>query len=754
MGVKARRIGNRVTVAVFCVLAILSYAPTPANAQISSCSVSLSPQTVGSGSDTTFTFSLYTNDGSPINWMQVTRPAGGYVSLESASASGWQADVGGDTITYTGGTVPSGYGISLSVETLVTNTPSGPVSWQVQASDNADGSNPTTCDGDTSFTIYQSQTQITISGLTTSDITTNSARISWDTDVASTSQVNYGPDNNYGSSSNADSNLVTTHSVVLTGLQPNTGYHFQVISTTPDGGSASSTDNTFLTTSPPPIEETPPPNSPVSQSNNGGSLSSFGVAIKSTPTSHVPPTISITTNLHLPFKQAPAINGVTSDPEAVAIIEYSTDGGHNWLPVDKAPTIGSKNTSFSFTPVGLEDGSYTVIARAIDVSGNSTSTPPATLVIDRLDPLIGGILLSLGPQILTPNQNGVIASMVDVDQKLTVSTVGGPTAIVVTAQSVTTGHSQTFTLTKLVDSQLWSGIISFANPGLYTLISNAVDGAGNKTSQALSTVNVANLARTIDQATHKPLINSIVTLYYREPDTQSWVVWDGASYGQTNPQKTDKQGDFKLFLPRGTYYLQANAPGYQTLVSSIFTTTQTEPLTATLALHTGGFSIGGLSLSLPDFSTQKINFVRQTEVSQGYQTSLIGQQAPDFSLNATDGSTVHTADLLGRPTLLTFGATWSPTMSEQLTALNNLQANHDLNVLPIAIQQNTGAVRAYTSIAGLNLRWLVDPDSTLSPSFGVSSLPTHYFIDRKGIIRHIYIGVLSQNQIEDTLSSL
>ncbi|HXH27156.1 MAG TPA: redoxin domain-containing protein [Candidatus Acidoferrum sp.] len=746
---------SRAGILACCVLVVASSWPMLANAQIGSCSISLSPQTVDTGSDTSFTFSLYTTDGSPIEWMQVTRPAGGYVSLESASASGWQTDVGSDSATFSGGNVQSGYGIGLSVEALASNTAAGPLTWQVQISDSPDGANPTTCDGDTSFSIVQSQTQITISSLSTTNITSASATISWTTDAAATSEINYGLDSSYGSSTSTDNNLVTRHSIALSGLQADTGYHFQVVSTTPDGGSATSTDNTFLTASPPAVVVTPPTNPTPSQQNTGGSLSNFGVAIKSVATSHVPPIVSITTHLQTPFKQAPTINGTAADVEAVAIIEYSTDGGNNWLPVDKAPNIGGKSTPFSFTPIGLEDGSYVIVVRAIDTSGNMATTLPATLVIDRLDPLIGGNLLSLGPQILAPDQRGIIASLAGVDQKITLSTVGGPTTVVLTAQlTAGHGHTQTFALTRSAGTGLWSGIISFASPGLYNLVSNAIDGAGNKTSQVLTTVDVASPAHTYSQSTHRPVVSTI-TLYYQEPDSHSWVVWDGADYGQANPQKTDSRGEFKLFLPPGTYYMQAEAAGYNTLVSSIFTTNQTVPLAAALGLKPlGGLSIGSFHLSLPDFSVQKINLLHQTPSGQEYQHSLIGKPAPDFNLGATDGTTVHAADLLGRPTLITLGATWSSSMSEQLAALNNLQVNKDLNILPVALQQSAGAVRAYTSIAGLDLRWLVDPDSTLSQSYGSPSLPTHYFIDRKGIVRHIYIGVLGQKQIEDILSSL
>ena len=84
-----------------------------------------------------------------------------------------------------------------------------------------------------------------ISGVFTSSITSNSVLIGWTTDVASTSYVEYGP-SGYTSTTPVDANLVTLHSVALSGLSPSTLYHFRVDSAA--GGSVGvSTDYTFTT---------------------------------------------------------------------------------------------------------------------------------------------------------------------------------------------------------------------------------------------------------------------------------------------------------------------------------------------------------------------------------------------------------------------------------------------------------------------------------------------------------------------------
>ena len=86
--------------------------------------------------------------------------------------------------------------------------------------------------------------------------TDNTATITWDTDEPSTSIVSYGADNTYGTEVN-DTSLVTSHSLVLTGLSSSTLYHYQVKSSDSSNNMASGNDLTF-TTETTIVDNTPP----------------------------------------------------------------------------------------------------------------------------------------------------------------------------------------------------------------------------------------------------------------------------------------------------------------------------------------------------------------------------------------------------------------------------------------------------------------------------------------------------------------
>ncbi|HSX31879.1 MAG TPA: redoxin domain-containing protein, partial [Candidatus Saccharimonadales bacterium] len=495
-----------------------------------------------------------------------------------------------------------------------------------------------------------------------------------------------------------------------------------------------SADSTFMTAS-------------ITQSSN--QPINTVVPIKAIPTESVPPTIVLTTSLQTPFKQTPTIRGEATDNEALAGIEYSTDGGQNWLPTDGLGALPSKKTTFSFTPVNLDDGNYAVLARAIDTSGNTAKTATATLVIDRLPPQVGGNVISLGPQILTPDKSGVSRTLVGIDQKITLSAVGGPTAITLTATSDkknNSGKPMSFSLAKSADTGLWSGILVFTQPGNYSLTANSIDGAGNKTSRIIQTLQIQTPAQVIDTSKRSGL-TATVTAYYFEPELREWAVWDGGAYGQKNPQTTGKNGAFALMLPPGKYYFKTTAGGYRNLVSTIFTTDKPTPITSVLAMKKKTLLAIGNDVAQVQIGTGTVSKPNEKQ-------SLAGHVVPSLSLQASNGQTVNSLSWLGKPTVLTLTSIWSPATAQQVPALTELQKNTDINVVPVAVQERIGKTRVYSELSGYKLQWLADSDSALTNNLKVQSIPTHYFVDRKGIVRKTITGTLTKDEILESLTNL
>jgi hypothetical protein len=62
-----------------------------------------------------------------------------------------------------------------------------------------------------------------------------------------------------------------------------------------------------------------------------------------------------------------------------------------------------------------------------------------------------------------------------------------------------------------------------------------------------------------------PVPGALVTLFVQQNGV--WVVWNGAPFGQANPQVVGPNGEFLFVVPNGWYYIQVEKEGYMTAVS-------------------------------------------------------------------------------------------------------------------------------------------------------------------------------------------
>jgi PKD repeat protein len=88
--------------------------------------------------------------------------------------------------------------------------------------------------------------QPVIKNVLTSSETETTAIIAWTTNEPASSDVEYGKNTGYGLTTSS-TELTTDHSITLSGLEPNTAYHFRVTSSDKAGNQASSADNIFVT---------------------------------------------------------------------------------------------------------------------------------------------------------------------------------------------------------------------------------------------------------------------------------------------------------------------------------------------------------------------------------------------------------------------------------------------------------------------------------------------------------------------------
>ena len=126
---------------------------------------------------------------------------------------------------------------------------------------------------------------------------------------------------------------------------------------------------------------------------------------------------------------------------------------------------------------------------------------------------------------------------------------------------------------------------------------------------------------------------------------------------------------------------------------------------------------------------------------QQVHSSLIGQSAPDVVLEKTDGKLASVVgSRQGKKAILVFWATWCPHCYEDFTAINDHIASAEQNgikIILVDIGETKEAVKNYLARRQMNLVSFVNEDSYLQGVYHIVGVPTLFFIDEKGIIRHV-----------------
>lgn len=135
----------------------------------------------------------------------------------------------------------------------------------------------------------------------------------------------------------------------------------------------------------------------------------------------------------------------------------------------------------------------------------------------------------------------------------------------------------------------------------------------------------------------------------------------------------------------------------------------------------------------------------------------VGKAAPDFLATTVDGATVRLSDFTGKPVWLTFGASWcQPCRAENpdIQAAFEKYEKSGLVVLGIFISEDASAVRDYADRVGLTYRKVADPDTRIASEYRIMGIPSHYFIDRSGVLRQMKIGSLDPVAVDAALAGI
>jgi thiol-disulfide isomerase/thioredoxin len=124
----------------------------------------------------------------------------------------------------------------------------------------------------------------------------------------------------------------------------------------------------------------------------------------------------------------------------------------------------------------------------------------------------------------------------------------------------------------------------------------------------------------------------------------------------------------------------------------------------------------------------------------------VGSIAPNFELEVVGtGERLSLKSLRGKAVWINFWATWCPPCREEMPEMQGLYEQHraqGLEIVAVDVQEPLEKVVEFAQELGLTFPIVLDRDGSVVDRYYVSGLPSHFFVDREGVIQAIHMGGL------------
>lgn len=130
------------------------------------------------------------------------------------------------------------------------------------------------------------------------------------------------------------------------------------------------------------------------------------------------------------------------------------------------------------------------------------------------------------------------------------------------------------------------------------------------------------------------------------------------------------------------------------------------------------------------------NLEDTTEETESETEELM--MAPDFTVYDQDGNAVNLSDFIGKPTIVNFWASWCgpckmemPDFDEKYKELGE-EIHFVMVNMTDGVQETVEKAKAFVEESGYSFPVYYDTDMDAAMTYGVSSIPSTFFIDAEG----------------------
>jgi thiol-disulfide isomerase/thioredoxin len=136
----------------------------------------------------------------------------------------------------------------------------------------------------------------------------------------------------------------------------------------------------------------------------------------------------------------------------------------------------------------------------------------------------------------------------------------------------------------------------------------------------------------------------------------------------------------------------------------------------------------------------------------------IAKQAPSFNVRTLEGKPLRLAELKNKPVIVDFWATWCGPCRASMPHLSSMQSRYEkqgLTVIGMSVDDGgPQGVRKFANQLGVKFTLAMANDEILDAYGPIRSIPTTFFINRKGDIVRRVVGYIDGETMEDYVKEI
>lgn len=127
--------------------------------------------------------------------------------------------------------------------------------------------------------------------------------------------------------------------------------------------------------------------------------------------------------------------------------------------------------------------------------------------------------------------------------------------------------------------------------------------------------------------------------------------------------------------------------------------------------------------------------------------------APDFTVVDLEGNEVHLSDFIGKPVILNFWASWCGPCKSEMPDFDELYAEYGEDIHFVMVNMTDGSretlegASEFIEDQGYSFPVYYDTEYDAAITYGVTALPTTYFIDAEGYLVAHALSALDRETI-------